>query len=149
MTAEAHARSDGVELRATLASDTYRSSQQLWLTVELTIEPGLHIYGQPIPEGYIPLSIAVAPLDGLVVGAPEWPAAHPYRVEGLEEELFVYEGKVAVSLPLAFTQAEGDQTLQVTVRYQACSDTDCFLPSTSRLALPVKAVDLGDRPRRT
>ncbi|MGH8058211.1 MAG: protein-disulfide reductase DsbD N-terminal domain-containing protein [Candidatus Entotheonellia bacterium] len=140
MPVEANARSDGVELRAYLDADTYRSSQQLWLTVELTIEPGLHIYGKPIPEGYIPLSIAVAPLDGLVMGAPQWPAPHPYRVEWLEEELFVYEGKVAVPLPLTFTQAEGDQTLQVTVRYQACSDTDCFLPSTARLQLPVKAV---------
>ena len=101
-----------------------------------------------IPEGYIPLSIGVAPLEGLVVGEPRWPAPHPYRVEGLDEALSVYEGNVAVSLPLTFTQEGADQTLHVTVRYQACSDTDCFLPSTIALQVPVKAADLVERPRR-
>jgi DsbC/DsbD-like thiol-disulfide interchange protein len=142
------AQSEGVEVRAYLDSETYRFFQRLWLTVELTVDGGLHVYGQPIPEGYIPLSIAVAPLEGLVVGEPRWPAPHPYRVEGLDEKLSVYEGKVTVSLPLTFTQEGADQTLHVSVRYQACSDTDCFLPSTITLQVPVEAADLVERPRR-
>lgn len=146
--AETTARSEGIEVCAYLDSETYRFFQRLWLTVELSIAPGLHVYGQPIPEGYIPLSIAVAPIEGLIVGEPEWPEPHPDQVEGLEEALFVYEEKVAVSLPLTFTQEGDDQTLQITVRYQACSATDCFLPSTTRLQLPVQAGDLVDRPRR-
>ena len=93
---EADGQSEGVKVCAHLDSETYRFFQRLWLTVELIIDPGLHIYGRPIPEGYIPLSIAVAPLDGLVVGEPRWPAPHPYRVEGLDEALSVYEGNVAV-----------------------------------------------------
>ena len=145
---EALGQSEGVKVRVRLDSETYRLFQRLWLTVELTIDPGLHLYGRPIPEGFVPLSIAVAPLEGLVVGEPQWPAPHPYAVEGIDEELSVYEGNVAVSLPLSFTQEGDDQTLRITVRYQACSDTDCFLPSTITLQLPVKAADLVERPRR-
>jgi Disulphide bond corrector protein DsbC/AhpC/TSA family len=145
---EAVGQSEGVKVRAHLDSATYRFFQRLWLTVELLIDPGLHVYGRPLPEGYIPLSIAVAPLEGLIVGEPRWPAPHPYRVEGLDEEFSVYEGNVAVSLPLTFTQEGDDRTLHVTVRYQACSDTDCFLPSTITLQMPVKAADLVERPRR-
>ena len=145
---EAVGQSEGVKVRAYLDSETYRFFQRLWLTVEFTIDAGLHVYGRPIPEGYIPLSIAVAPLEGLVVGEPRWPAPHPYRVEGLDEALSVYEGNVAVSLPLTFTQEGADQALLVSVRYQACSDTDCFLPSTITLQAPVKAADLVERPRR-
>jgi hypothetical protein len=141
-------QAEGVEVRAYLDSETYRFFQRLWLTVELTIDAGLHVYGRPIPEGYIPLSIAVAPLAGLVVGEPQWPAPHLYRLEGLDEALSVYEGNVAVSLPLTFTQEGAEQTLHVSVRYQACSDTDCFLPSTITLQVPVKAADLVERPRR-
>jgi hypothetical protein len=141
-------QSEGVKVRAYLDSKTYRFFQRLWLRVELTIDAGLHVYGRPVPEGYIPLAIAVAPLEGLVIGEPRWPAPHPYRVEGLDEELSVYEGNVAVSLPLTFTQEGADQTLLVSVRYQACSDTDCFLPSTITLQVPVKAADLVERPRR-
>ncbi len=146
--AEARAQSEGVAVRAYLDSTTYRFFQRLWLAIELTIDPGLHVYGHPIPKGYIPLSIAVAPIEGLVVGEPEFPRAHPYRVEGLDEELYVYEGKVRVSLPLTFTKEGDDQAILVTLRYQACSATDCFLPSTIKLQLPLQAQELVDRPRR-
>lgn len=141
--AQAEAKSDGVAVRASLDSETYSFFQRLWLTVELTIEPGLHVYGRPIPEGYIPLSIEVAPIDGVTVGEPEWPAPHPFRVEGLDEQFMVYEGTVSVSLPVTLAlRGAGDQTLHVTVRYQACSTSDCLMPTAVTLELPVKAADL-------
>jgi hypothetical protein len=146
--AEARAHSEGVAVRTYLDSNAYRFFQRLWLTVELTIDPGLHVYGHASPEGYILLSIDVAPIEGLIVGEPEFPRAHPYRVEGVDEELYVYEGKVPVSLPLTFTKEGDDQTIHVTVWYQACSATDCLLPSAVKLQLPLQAQDLVDRPRR-
>ena len=81
--AEVHAQAEGVQVCAYLDSDTYRFFQRLWLTVELTIAPGLHVYGQPVPAGYTPVSIDIAPVAGLVVGAPQWPAPHPLHVVGL------------------------------------------------------------------
>ena len=41
---EAHGQSEGVNVRAYLDTDTYRFFQRLWLTVELTIEPGVRVY---------------------------------------------------------------------------------------------------------
>jgi DsbC/DsbD-like thiol-disulfide interchange protein len=146
--AEAVTQSAGLQVHASLDSPSYRFFQRLWLTVELTIDPGLHIYGRPIPEGYIPLTIAVAPLAGMVVGEPTWPAPQQYRVAGLAEEFFVYEGTIKVSLPVTLTEEGGDQTLQVTVHYQACRESECFAPQTLRLALPVQAADHIGRPRR-
>lgn len=145
---EAVAHTEGVTVRASLDAESYRFFQRLWLTVELTIAPGLHVYGQPLPAGYIPLCIAVAPIDGMVVGEPTWPAPQRYRVKGLDEEFFVYESQVKGALPVTLTEEGGDQTLQVTVRYQACSDTDCFVPRTVRVELPVKAAGHVERPRR-
>jgi len=133
-----------VRVRAWLDSESYRFFQRLWLTVELTVAPGLHIYGRPIPEGYTPLSVELAPLDGVVAGEPELPAAHPFRIEGLDEQFNVYEGTVRVSLPVTFAKRDaGDQTLQVTVRYQACSANDCLMPAGAALTLPVKAEALA------
>lgn len=146
--AEVHAQSEEVQVRASLDSKTYRVFQRLWLTVELTIAPGLHVYGQPIPANYIPLSIEIAPVAGLVVGAPQWPAPHPLHVEGLDEQFYVYEGKIAVSVPVTLTQGGEDQTLQVTVRSQACSATNCFVPRTFTLPLPVHAAEHIEWPRR-
>ena len=146
--AEAVTQGAGLQVHASLDASSYRFFQRLWLTVALTIDPGLHLYGQPISEGYSPLAIEVAPIAGMVVGQPAWPAPHPYHVVGLAEEFFVYEGTIKVSLPVTLTEEGGDQTLQVTVHYQACSETDCFAPQTLRLALPVQAADHIGRPRR-
>jgi hypothetical protein len=141
--ARAESASDGVAVRAWLDSETYRFFQRLWLTVELQVAPGLHVYGRPVPEGYIPLSIEVAPIEGVTVGEPEWPEPHPFRVEGLDEQFMVYAGSVSVSLPVTLALRDaGDQTLHVSVRYQACSANDCLLPSSVSLDLPVKAADL-------
>lgn len=118
------------------------------LTVELAIAPGLHVYAQPVPEGYMPLAIEVAPIAGMVVGDPQWPTPQPFRIAGLDEAFYVYEGKVAVSLPVTLTQEGDDQTLQIRVGYQACSTTDCLLPSSIVLQLPVRAADHVERPRR-
>ncbi len=146
--AQTYAPGEEVMIRATLDSDTYRWFQRLGLTVELTLASGLHVYGHPIPEGYIPLSVEVAPIEGLEVGLPAFPTPQPYRMEGLEEQFFVYERRVAVSVPLTFTKEGDDLTLHLTVCYQACSEVDCLPPQTARLQLPVKAADLIDWPRR-
>jgi hypothetical protein len=146
--AEVVTQSEGVQVHAALDVPSYRFFQRLWLTVELTIAPGVHLYGRPIPTGYLPLTIEVAPLPGMVVGAPTWPAPQPYRVAGLAEEFCVYTGTLKVSLPVTLTEEGGDQTLQVTVHYQACSASACFAPQTLRLALPVQAADHIGRPRR-
>lgn len=142
---EARASADGVAIRAYLDSDTYRSMQRLRLTVELALGSGLHVYAPPVPEGYVPLAIEVEPVEGLEVGEAEGPAARPFRVDGLDEAFVVYEGMVRLVVPLTFTQRVGDQTVGVTVRYQACTTTECFTPAAVRLELSVKNVSHVER----
>ena len=90
-----------------------------------------------MPDGYVPLSVEVAPIQGLAVGPLAGPPPHAFRVEGLDEEFFVHEGTVQVSRPLTFTEKVGDQEVTVTIRYQACSATDCLMPQVVELRLPV------------
>ena len=52
---EALADRDTVGVRAWLDSPTYCAFQRLHLTVEVTVAPGFHIYGEPVPRGYVPL----------------------------------------------------------------------------------------------
>ena len=144
-----HAQAQGVQVAAHLDSPTYRAFQRLWLTVDIAIDAGLHVYGQPIPEGLIPLTVAVTPHEGLVVGAPEFPAPTLHRLEGLDEDFYIYEGKLTVSLPLTFIHDADDTLVQVTVRYQACSDElGCFMPQTVTLQVPAQVQDHIDRPRQ-
>jgi DsbC/DsbD-like thiol-disulfide interchange protein len=85
------------------------------------------------------LSVTLAPIKGLEVGEPVLPAPHPFRVEGLDEQFFVYDGKVTVAVPVVFTRNVGDQTLHVEVRFQACSADQRQRPNRLSLDLPVRA----------
>jgi DsbC/DsbD-like thiol-disulfide interchange protein len=105
------------------------------------------VYGEPIPGGYTPLSVDVAPIDGMERGAIRWPVPRRFTIDGLPEEFWVHEGTIRGSLPLTFTAAPGagDHVLRAAVAYQACSRVACLPPSVLRLELPVKEVALVDR----
>lgn len=141
---EAETRAEAVGVRAFLDSDHYRIYQRLRINCELAVPAGWHVYGLPIPEGYVPLTVAVTPMSGLAVEGAVLPPPHPFRIQGSDEQFFVYDGKVRCSVPVLFTKNVGDQVVQTTVRFQACSSSDCRPPSAVTLALPVKAEKLID-----
>jgi cytochrome c biogenesis DsbD-like protein/AhpC/TSA family protein len=145
--AETVAGDETVRVRAWLDSPTYCMFERLHLTVELAVEPGYHIYGQPIPQGYVPLSVDVAPIAGLELRPMQWPSPHSFSVQGLNEKFWVHEGTVRGVLPFAFTAppGAGDQVLKATVRYQACSAATCLPPESVRLELPVRETALVGR----
>jgi hypothetical protein len=114
----------------------YRPFQINRLHVELTIAPGFHVYGRPIPPGYSPLTIAVAAPAGIELGELDLPLAHgPFRVDGLDEEFSVYDGRVSATLSLLFglPRESGQVTVTVEVSYQACSASTCLPPAVQRL----------------
>ncbi|HET9319339.1 MAG TPA: protein-disulfide reductase DsbD domain-containing protein [Bryobacteraceae bacterium] len=137
---EVRAGSEGVTVRAWLDSDSYRYFQRQYLTVELDIAPGLHAYGLPIPDGFVPLAINVEPSEAFETGTAVLPEPAPFRIEGLDEQFYVHEGKVRVTIPVTFTKRDaGDLTLSVHVAYQVCSATDCLMPVSLTLEVPVTA----------
>lgn len=136
-----------VRVRAWLDSPTYTWFQRLHLEVEVVTRPGWHIYGRPVPEGMIPLGIEIAPITGLEIGAVDEPAPHRFAMAGLDETLWVHEGRVRLSVPLTFTAppGAGDHRIAVTVTYQACRDTACLPPSSVRCDLTVSETALVGR----
>lgn len=144
---EQRASGPGVAGRAYLDAPAYRLAQRRWLTVELQIGPGLHVFGRPIPGGYVPLELSVAPIEGITVGEVQATAPRPFQIAGLEEQFHVHEGRVVLRLPLTFQRRVEAESLPVRLRYQACSATDCLPPGTLELALPLVAENLVDLDR--
>lgn len=144
---DASAGTGPVRVRVWLDSPTYSMFQRLHVNIELTIDPGFHVYGHPAEAGYVPLSVEVAPIGGVTTGPPRWPPASPFVIEGLAERFWVHEGTVRGSLPLTFTAppGAGDQIVRGSVAYQACSASACLPPSSVGFELPVKEVALVDR----
>jgi DsbC/DsbD-like thiol-disulfide interchange protein len=135
------------QARAWLDSPTFVWFQRLALTVELTIAPGFHVYAAPVPEGLVPLSVDVAPIEGLQVEPASWPASRRFEMPELGDGLLVHEGTVRGTLPLTFTAAPGggDHLIGITLRYQACDDSSCRMPSSLRLQVLVRETALVGR----
>ena len=117
----------------------------------LDLPEGQHAYGEPVPEGYLPTSVEVRGPEELRVETPIYPPTRPLLVEGVNEELPVFEGELEIRIPLTYRPLEalsGDTvTLEVDVRYQACDERVCYLPAHEQVRLDV-AVGANLRPDR-
>lgn len=144
---------DDVEVTAFFRGGPLKSGPRRQLVVRFELADGLHIYGDPVPDGMVATSITVEGPDGLHVGAPEFPSAEPFRLEAMNADLLVWSGRVDVSVPvwadsnlvcLMRPVDPAPVTLEVTVRYQACDDATCLLPRTEtlRVEVPVAVHDV-------
>ena len=146
----AEASADGVRVSAVLAADDLILMQRVPLYVTLDLDPGLHVYGPPVPEGFIGTTVEVTGPPALTADPAIYPATRPFRVDGVAEEFATMDGPVRISVPLTLTAEEDDLIpIDVTVRYQACDEHQCFIPQTVRLHLDVPRGTLRRAARRT
>lgn len=176
---------DGVRMRATLGTEAMVYMETASLYIDIDLDEGLHLYGQPVPEDYVATEVTVTGPDSIVVGAPVYPATTPFRVAGLPEQFHVFHGDLRVSVPVYYVLEHFDHLLararmlaqqapeheasivrqliahaeathpphetkirlDVTVRFQACSDVVCYPPETRtfHLDVPIAAVHISAR----
>lgn len=149
---EAITHDQGVVLRAWVTEAAYRPLQKTLLHLRLELAEGHHVYVPPVPSGYQPLDVEVEGTgDRTEVWEPEIPPGRPHTVEGLDERFHVVGGTIDLAVPFKASGRahdlvgrdrnppleDGDVTLTATVRYQVCTDDQCFPPSERRLAIPL------------
>ena len=107
----AEAGADGVRIRATLGTEAMVYMETASLYIDIDLDDGLHLYGQPVPEGYVATEVTVTGPDSVVVGAPVYPATTPFRVAGLPEQFHVFHGDLRVSVPVYYVLEHFDHLL--------------------------------------
>jgi DsbC/DsbD-like thiol-disulfide interchange protein len=108
--------------------------------VRLNIAEGWHVNANPPSDKfYIGVEVQAEADGGVAPGKPVYPPAQKRKFEFATQSLAVYEGSVAVRLPLraAATAAKGPRSLRARVRYQPCNDRECLPPRTAEIAIPV------------
>jgi hypothetical protein len=145
------------ELRITAAvrggGGTFRQGILRHLVVRFELGEGLHIYGEPVPEGMVPTQVRVVGPPGLAVQEPILPPTTPLRLESLGIELPVWSGSVDIVVPVYPTGELASEvrpldkssvSVEVEVRLQACTDEVCLLPRTEKLTLevPLDVIDV-------
>ncbi len=118
-----------------------RPGDRFAVTVRGEVERGWYVYDLTQPAGGpTALRITLPPgqpfaTAGSVTGPEPKRAWDP----AFEIQSAKHDGTASFTLPLrvAAGAGPGQATLQVQVRYQACSDTLCLRPKTETLSLPV------------
>ena len=137
----------GVRVSAALAEPELTFMQRTPVLVRLDLDPGLHVYGRPVPEGFVATEVSVTAPEGVRIGETESPPTRPFSVEGVRQEFRIFEGAVEFVVPITSElREEPTVTLEVTVRYQACDERQCYLPQSRTLSLTAPLGGLN-RPR--
>jgi DsbC/DsbD-like thiol-disulfide interchange protein len=125
-----------VDARVEGTLDTPTRTAQL--VVVATPGAGVHVYAPGNPD-YIPVSVAVTPLDGVITGDAEFPAGEPYFFAPLKQSVTVYSRAFTIRIPVKATAAflkdrraasSAPVPLKGVLSYQACDDKVCFPPQT-------------------
>ena len=117
------------------------------------LKDGMHVYGEPVPEGMIPFQVEVEGPPGLVVEEASKPDTEIMRLESVGMELPVISGSFDVVVPVYPVGELASETrpldmdraaIEVHVRYQACNDDVCLMPKTEtfRFDLELDVVDI-------
>ena len=132
----AEAAGEGVTVHAELMTKELHPRQRSLIYVNLELDKGLHVYGGPIPDGYVKTEVHATGTEGLEFGEPEFPPTKPFRIEGIDDEFHTFDGKVEIVVPVVSTIREaGTAEIVLTVRFQACNDAMCYLPRTEKLTI--------------
>ncbi|MFN7987234.1 MAG: cytochrome c biogenesis protein CcdA [Thermoanaerobaculia bacterium] len=135
-----------VSLRVAADAEKIVAGQPFRLAVVATVAPGWHVNAnKPLEDWLIPTVAAVAPAEGLTLGAPVYPPHQEKKLPFSDKPLALYEGETVILLegkadPGA---APGPRTLRATLDFQPCNDAQCLAPSQAEATLAVDVAPAG------
>ncbi len=118
--------------------------------LRITISKGWHVNGHETLDKYlIPTELNIKEQLGFASGGVAYPK-HKIATFGFSPEpMAVYEGKFVLGFLMRVdeTVPPGDYEVDGVLRYQACNDKMCAQPSDLSIAIPVKVVAAGSKPK--
>lgn len=105
------------------------------------VNPGYHVNSnKPSSDLLIPTEIKFDAQTAVVIGKIAYPAGEEFALSfSPKQKLSVYQGDVAVTVPLSAAKAarRGTYRLKGSLHYQACNDNACFPPKSAPFELSV------------
>ena len=139
---------------ASWASDrVVRGGNRFALVLDVDLNEGMHVYA-PSVQGYIAIDWRMEEAAGLTHFDVEYPKSRMLHLPAIDETVPVYEGtfrlvrdvRIGQHKELRHLLAGGKLTIRGSLRYQACDDRMCYLPSVIPLEWTV-AFERHDRMR--
>ena len=126
--------------KAYFASPTIRREQLTVLTVEISLEEGMHIYGRPLPEGYIPVELTLDDNEDILLDRVDYPQPQEMDIEVLGERLPVYTNSLEIKAHCLGVSKDQEKSFEANPKlsYQACDDHECYLPQRLTFSIPLQ-----------
>jgi DsbC/DsbD-like thiol-disulfide interchange protein len=120
------------------AAPAAAAGKRLSLLVDVTPKPSMHVYA-PGQDGYIAISLTLAPNPAFTAGKARYPAGEKILMPLLKETQIVYAKPFRIAQDVTLKSGTaGPLTIKGTVRYQACDDTVCYLPTNVPVQWTIK-----------
>lgn len=126
-----------VSVSGSIANGTVTRGTAARATVTLNIPRGLHTNSsRPGGEYAIPTTVRASSKDAKI-GAVSYPRGTSRKFEFSEKPLNVYEGRVRFGFNVTVPATFRGRTIKVnvSVRYQACTNEVCYAPKTKQVTL--------------
>lgn len=142
---------DDIEVTAFLREPNLKLEIASTIYCRIKLPPGLHIYADPVPNGFVATHVEIAPTRGLRVGTPIYPPSEPYELESLGTRFNVFTGVVDIGIPVALsselvklghTREVDSLPIEMKIKYQACNDTTCLRPRAMQIRFDAPVGDV-------
>jgi hypothetical protein len=152
--ARSETQTEHLKLSCSSSNAVVRPGQRIALAVEVDLKPGMHVYA-PGVQGYIPINWQMNASEGWAAHDASYPKPEMLHLAVIEETVPVYKGNFRILRDLTIGQAKqiqglvtaaGELIVSGSLRYQACDDTQCYIPKTVPLTWKLRVESL-DRTR--
>jgi DsbC/DsbD-like thiol-disulfide interchange protein len=106
--------------------------EQVPLTVEMTPNPGIHVYA-PGAKDYLPVKLTLKPQAEAAAGKLTYPKSEMVHFEVLNETVPVYRKPFTLRQDVTLKKSlkpGSTVTVAGTLEFQACDDQVCFVPES-------------------
>ena len=115
--------------------------------ISVQLEQGYHINSNsPLDESLIPTALNLDTPQGIRPVGLVYPEAVLFEQIGLVEPLEVFEEEFTIGFTLAISKdlPVDEYIIPVTLRYQACDETMCYMPSSLSTTLSLRVVPVNE-----
>jgi len=113
--------------------ETVTPGKPVTLAIDVAPKPTMHVYS-PGQKGYIAITLTLDASPAFTAGKAKYPAGEKIYMPILNETQTVYAKPFRILQNVTLRQGSGHalrpMTIKGTLRYQACDDTICYLPTT-------------------
>jgi hypothetical protein len=120
------------------SAETAAPGKKVSLVVDVTPKPKMHVYS-PGQDGYIAITLTLDADPAFTAAKAKYPAGEKVYLPALNETQLVYAKPFRITQDITLKAGAADTvTVKGTLRYQACDDTICYLPTNVPVQWTIK-----------